>query len=52
MFGSANYGKGELIAGMEAGYLNNQTRVLNENLLDNSVTYIQDWLAGLKNDTF
>lgn len=51
-FGSADYGKEELIAEMGAGYLNNLTGIINENLLDNSAAYIQNWLTELRNDKY
>jgi antirestriction protein ArdC len=36
---------------MGAKYLNNLTGILNDALLDNSATYIQNWLLELKNNT-
>jgi len=39
-----------LIAEMGAGYLNNHTRILDQNMLENSVAYIQNWLNELRND--
>lgn len=51
-FGSADYGIEELVAEMGAGYLNNLTGILNENLLDNSAAYLQNWLTELKNDKY
>ncbi|PZX51579.1 antirestriction protein ArdC [Algoriphagus ratkowskyi] len=49
-FASEEYSKEELIAEMGAGYLNNYTVILDKNLLENSVAYIQNWLNELKND--
>ncbi|MEB2787228.1 zincin-like metallopeptidase domain-containing protein [Algoriphagus persicinus] len=42
--------KEELIAEMGAGYLNNYTGILDQNLLENSAAYIQNWLNELRND--
>ncbi|MEP0710695.1 ArdC-like ssDNA-binding domain-containing protein [Algoriphagus sp.] len=44
------YAKEELLAEMGAGYLNNLTGILDKNLLENSVAYIQHWLSELRND--
>lgn len=49
-FGSEEYSKEELIAEMGAGFLNNLTGILNEDLLDNSAAYIQNWLSALRNN--
>ncbi len=49
-FASEEYSKEELIAEMGAGYLNNYTGILDKNLLENSVAYIQNWLSELRND--
>ena len=49
-FASEEYSKEELIAEMGAGYLNNYTGILDENLLENSVAYIQHWLQEVRND--
>ncbi|MBN7816985.1 ArdC family protein [Algoriphagus pacificus] len=48
LFGSKEYRKEELIAEMGAGFLNNQTGILSEDLLDNSVAYIQNWMAEFR----
>lgn len=50
LFGSAEYSKEELIAEMGAGYLNNLTGILNEELLENSTAYIKHWITEFKND--
>jgi antirestriction protein ArdC len=39
-----------LIAEMGAGYLNNLTGILDESLLNNSASFIQNWLRELRND--
>jgi len=49
-FASENYSKEELIGEMGAGYLNNLTGILDQNLLENSAAYIQNWLNELRND--
>jgi len=49
-FASLEYSKEELIAEMGAGYLNNLTGILDQHLLENSATYIQNWLNELRND--
>ncbi|WP_339880137.1 zincin-like metallopeptidase domain-containing protein [uncultured Algoriphagus sp.] len=49
-FASEAYSKEELIAEMGAGYLNNYTGILDQNLLENSAAYIQNWLNELRND--
>ncbi|MCE7056283.1 ssDNA-binding domain-containing protein [Algoriphagus sp. AGSA1] len=49
-FASEFYSKEELIAEMGAGYLNNLTGILDQNLLENSAAYIQHWLNELRND--
>ncbi|WP_439489170.1 ArdC family protein [Algoriphagus sp.] len=49
-FASEFYSREELIAEMGAGYLNNLTGILDQNLLENSAAYIQNWLNELRND--
>nr|WP_091698019.1 zincin-like metallopeptidase domain-containing protein [Algoriphagus locisalis] len=49
-FANGFYAKEELIAEMGAGYLNNFTGILDQNLLENSAAYIQNWLNELRND--
>ncbi len=49
-FASEEYSREELIAEMGAGFLNNYTRILDQNLLENSAAYIQNWLTELRND--
>ncbi|WP_084454513.1 ArdC family protein [Algoriphagus terrigena] len=50
-FGSENYSREELVAEMGAGYLNNLTGILNDQLLENSAGYIRYWLEQLRNDS-
>jgi len=49
MFGSESYSKEELIAEMCASFLCGETGIENETL-ENSAGYIQNWLEKLKND--
>ncbi|RIW13400.1 DUF1738 domain-containing protein [Algoriphagus lacus] len=49
-FGSENYSNEELIAEMGAGYLCGFTGIQNKRLVDNQASYIQNWIARLKND--
>jgi len=51
-FASEIYGKEGLIAGMGAGYLNNLTGILDQNLPEISAAYIQNWLNELRNDKY
>ena len=49
-FSDSGYAREELLAEMGAGYLNNYTGILDQNLLENSAAYIQSWLKELRND--
>ncbi len=48
-FGSEPYSIEELIAELGAGYLNSYTGIIDKGI-ENSVAYLQGWLAKLKND--
>jgi len=49
-YGSEAYSREELTAEMGAGFLNNYSGILSEDLIDDSASYIDGWLKVLKND--
>jgi len=49
-FGSETYSKEELIAEIGSAMLNCKCNILNDNLLNNSVAYIQNWKRALMDD--
>ncbi|MCH7402261.1 zincin-like metallopeptidase domain-containing protein [Belliella kenyensis] len=49
-FNSEYYSREELTAEMGASFLCNHTRIMNEDLLDNSAAYIKVWLDRLRSD--
>ena len=49
-FGSETYSKEELVAELGAAFLSSQTKIDNQPVFNNSVSYIKNWLKALKND--
>ena len=50
-FGSENYAKEELVAEIGASFLGNHTGILSNVVFENSVAYLDNWIAALKRDT-
>jgi antirestriction protein ArdC len=49
-FGSATYSKEELVAELGSAFLCAETGISSDNLIENSVAYVQSWIKALKND--
>jgi len=49
-FGNADYSREELVAEMGAAMLVSQAGIENDRAFRNSVAYLQNWIAALKND--
>jgi antirestriction protein ArdC len=49
-FGSEEYSREELVAEIGSSFLMNQAGILNDEIVENNVAYIQHWIAKLQND--
>ena len=49
-FGKEDYSKEELVAELGSAFLCAETGISSDNLLENSVAYVQSWIRVLKND--